>query len=58
MWAKFKSFPLSVRLAIVFLLAAVSWGVVAIPSFVIPLLTVLGVLGSILRIAVYLVHGV
>jgi uncharacterized membrane protein YjfL (UPF0719 family) len=57
MWAKFKSFPLSVRAAIIFLTVAITFAVVLMPSVAIPLLVVFGTIASVIRVLVYFVHG-
>jgi|LakMenE22Apr09ns_1017241.scaffolds.fasta_scaffold08314_2 hypothetical protein len=57
MWNKFKSLPLTVKMAGVFLTLLISAGVVTIPYVVIPILVaMLGIVSGI-RIAVYLADG-
>ena len=58
MWAKFKSFPLSVRAAIVFLSMVVLAGVIVFPSSMIPFLIIIGAIGAVLRLMIYFGHGV
>jgi hypothetical protein len=57
MWAKFKSFPLSVRAAIIFLTVAITGAVVIMPSVVIPVLLIFGSVASVLRVLAYFIHG-
>lgn len=58
MLSKFRALPLTVRMAIVFLICIVSLGIVLMPEIMIPLLIILGGVGSVMRIMVYLVHKV
>jgi hypothetical protein len=57
MWNKFKGWPLSVRIAIVFLTATITSVVVMVPAVMIPLLLILATVMSVLRVAIYFAHG-
>lgn len=58
MLAKFRALPLTVRAAIFVLIFMAALGLTLIPEFVLPLLAILAVAGSILRIMIYLIHDV
>lgn len=57
MWNKFKGWPLSVRIAIVFLTVTVTSVVIMVPAVMLPLLLILATVISVLRIAIYFSHG-
>lgn len=57
MWTKFKSFPLSVQAAIVFLTVAVTSAVVMMPAVMLPLLILLGTIASVIRVMAFFIHG-
>ncbi len=56
MFAKFKAFPITVQIAIVFLTAAVTTAAVIAPSITVPLIMIVGSIVSAMRIAVFLVE--
>ena len=58
MWSKIKSLPLTVKMAIVFLTLLVAVGVAWAPHIVIPILLIIGAVGSLMRVFVYLIHRV
>ena len=53
---KFRALPLTVQIAIVFLLTFVLLAVIAIPQIAIPFLMIVGVIGSVMRIFIYIVE--
>ena len=57
MLSKFKSFPLSVQISIVFLTVTIISGIVMMPSVMIPLLTLVGAIASVIRLLAFFVHG-
>jgi hypothetical protein len=52
----FRALPLTVQIAIVFLLTFVLFAVIAIPQIAIPFLMIVGVIGSVMRIFIYIVE--
>ncbi len=52
----FRALPLTVQIAIVFLLTFVLLAVIAIPQIAIPFLMIVGVIGSVMRIFIYIVE--
>lgn len=56
MRARFKSFPMGVRVAIVFIIVALTTAMIIAPSITFPLVIVLGTILSFLRIAFYVIE--
>ena len=52
----FRALPLTVQIAIVFLLTFVLIAVIAIPQIAIPFLMIVGLIGSVMRIFIYIVE--
>jgi len=57
MLSKFKSFPLSVNISIIFLVVTITYGIVMIPFIMIPLLILAGAIVSVIRLLAFFVHG-
>ncbi len=56
MLAKFKSFPITVQLAMIFLSGCVIAAIVTAPEIAIPLVLIFGSVVSAMRIAIFLVE--
>ena len=57
MWTKFKSFPLSVQAAIVFLTVTVTSAIVMMPAVMVPLFIIFGLVASVIRVLAFFIHG-
>jgi hypothetical protein len=57
MLSKFKSFPLTVQLSIVFLVVTITSVIIMVPAVMIPLLILLATVASIIRLLAFFVHG-
>ena len=57
MWTKFKSFPLSVKIAIIFLTITIIGLLVTVPIVFVPLVLLIGFAASVIRVISYFVHG-
>jgi hypothetical protein len=57
MWTKFKSFPLSVKIAIIFLTITIIGLLVTIPVVFVPIVLIVGFAVSVIRVVSYFVHG-
>lgn len=54
---KFKSFPLSVQISIIFLVVTITSVIVMVPAVMIPLLILFATVASIIRLLAFFVHG-
>ena len=57
MWTKFKSFPLSVQAATVFLTVTVTSAIVMMPAVMVPLFIIFGLVASVIRVLAFFIHG-
>jgi hypothetical protein len=57
MWTKFKSFPLSVKIAIIFLTITIIGLLVTIPVVFVPIVLIVGFAISVFRVIMFFVHG-
>lgn len=54
---KFRTLPLTVRVAVCFLLAVIVLGMITIPQIMIPFVFIVGIIASLMRIFIYMTEN-
>ena len=57
MWTKFKLYPLSVKIAMLFLTITIIGLLVTVPVVMVPLVLLVGFAVSVFRVIMFFVHG-